>query len=278
MSFIVSFGGGVTSYEALRRTIVKHGRENTVAVFADVGQVRDGQGRVVCGEDEDLHRFMSEVEDLLKVPIQRVKHPEYTDIWDVFFKRRMMGNTRMDPCSAVLKRELLDDWRDARYMPLGDTLVVGLDWTEPDRCRDFAKAVDPWPTWFPLNEPPFVTKSHLCDSLRLEGIEPPRLYDLGFSHNNCGGFCVKMGHEQAYRLWLKLPHVFDYHARREDEFRAFVGQDVSILRDRRAGGKLVMTLRELAKRFEAGYRPKKRMGEGCGGACMMPPKKLEVLA
>ncbi len=28
------------------------------------------------------------------------------------------------------------------------------------------------------------------------GIEPPRLYKMGFKHNNCGGACVKAGISQ----------------------------------------------------------------------------------
>lgn len=273
MSFIVSFGGGVTSYEALRRTVEKHGRENTRAVFADVGQVLDNQGRVVCGEDEDLARFMGEVEESLCIQITRIKSEKYTDIWDVFFKKRMMGNTEADPCSAEMKRVVLDSWLNGNFMLMaGHTVVVGLDWTEMHRVEDFKAAMDPWPVWFPLCEEPLLTKRQIVEQLIQQGIEPPRLYEQGFSHNNCGGFCVKMGHSQAYRLWKNRRHVYDYHAGREEEFRTFVGKDVSILRDRRNNETLPMTLTALAARFAEGYRPVRVRGEGCGGTCMVPAK------
>lgn len=273
MNFVVSFGGGITSYEALRRTIMKHGKPNVTAVFADVGSIRDEQGRVVCGEDADLHRFMSEVEDRLEFKINRIKAEGFSDIWDVFFKERMMGNSKIDPCSREMKRRPLDAWIQSRFMPLDATLVVGLDWTEPTRCEDFANAMQPWRVYFPLCEPPFVTKAHLIQCLRNDGIEPPSLYEDGFGHNNCGGFCVKMGHEQAYRLWKFRPHVYAFHELKEESFRVFVGKDVSILRDRRKGVPTqVLTLRMLRFRFEAGYIPKRRPGEGCGGACITPEK------
>jgi hypothetical protein len=275
VKYLVSFGGGVTSYEALRRTIVTHGKENTVAVFADVGTVKDAQGRNVCGEDDDLHRFMAEVETLLDFKITRIKHPTFTDIWNVFFSVRMMGNSRVDPCSAEMKRGVLDDFRDSNFMPLNTVLVVGLDWTEQHRVDDFSNAVQPWRCWFPLCEEPRVTKARIVDCLRVEGIEPPQLYEQGFSHNNCGGFCVKMGHEQAFRLWRQRPHVYAFHEAKEQEFRAFVGKDVSILRDRRKeASSTVLTLAALRSRFESGYKPTRRPGEGCGGSCVIPQPKI----
>lgn len=270
MTYIVSFGGGATSYLALRRTIEKHGRENTIAVFADVGQVRDHLDRVVSGEDDDLFRFMAEVEELLQFKITRLKHEHFKDIWDVFFKERMMGSSRLDPCSKHLKRGLLDAWIKARYTPENSIRVLGLDWTEPERVETYKKAIAPWPTYFPLCEQPFMTKASIVDSLRCDGIEPPNLYELGFSHNNCGGFCVKMGHNQAWRLWRALPHVYDHHEQQEQKFRAWIGKDVAILKDRRNKGTRPLTLKELRIRFENGYLPKRGPGEGCGGSCMTP--------
>jgi hypothetical protein len=272
LSYIVSFGGGLTSYEALRRTIAKHGRENTVPVFADVGQVRDEQGRVVCGEDDDLYRFMAEVEQLLDIKIHRIKNPDYDNVWDVFFKKRMMGSTRIDPCSAEMKRRPLDEFINSRFMPLADWLVVGLDWTEMGRIEDYLNAVQPWRVYFPLLEEPRLTKQAIADQLRREGIEPPDLYYDGFSHNNCGGACVKAGHAQWYRLWKKRPWVYAYWERREQEFNEMIGKENSILRDRRKiAGKTstVLTLKALRLRFEAGYVPVKTLNEGCGGACIV---------
>lgn len=43
-------------------------------------------------------------------------------------------------------------------------------------------------------------------------IDIPRLYELGFSHNNCGGFCVKAGLKHFKNLKEKMPLLYDYHA------------------------------------------------------------------
>lgn len=261
MKFVVSFGGGVTSYEALRRTIVKHGRENTVAVFADVGQVRDEQGRVVCGEDDDLYRFMGEVEQLLGIQIHRVKSPDYTDVWDVFFRDRFLGNSLSDPCSKRMKRDVLRRWITANFLELSDVLVVGLDWTELDRVNDYAASVQPWRTEFPLCEEPRVSKQKIAlDLLNIHGIEPPGLYHDGFSHNNCGGACVKAGHAQWYRLWLKRPWVFRWWEHMEQIFRIWISEHTILKK---------ITLKALREKFEAGYIPRRHNNEGCGGACII---------
>lgn len=175
MAFIVQFGGGVTSYEALRRAIVKHGRENVVAVCADVGEVRDGMGRVVCGEHEDFWRFLTDVESILEIRIEVTKNPNYADIWDVFFKDRFLGNSQYDPCSERMKRGQLLRWMEARYMPLADTIVLGMDWTEPERVKDYRERIAPWPTWFPLLDDPWVSKRDICHALMAQGITPSQV-------------------------------------------------------------------------------------------------------
>jgi hypothetical protein len=262
--FIVSYGGGVTSAEALKRTIEKHGRENTVAVFADVGQVRDSEGRVVDGEDDDLYRFMAEVEEFLDFKIMRIKSEKYgPGIWSVFFGERCMGNTLMDPCSRALKRRPLDSFINGNFLPIaGDTRVTGLDWTEPRRLLDFEAAMAPWSVWFPLCDEPRRTKAQLILDWIGHGIEPPVMYEEGFTHNNCSGFCVKGGIWHFYNLWRSRPWVYLHHESQEELFRETVAKQTILKKQ---------TMRELRARFEDGFVPIKR-GGGCRGICVVPVK------
>ena len=62
MKYIVNVSGGLTSFEALRRTIERHGKENTHAIFADTSI-----------EDEDLYRFLDDQERYFDITIERVK-------------------------------------------------------------------------------------------------------------------------------------------------------------------------------------------------------------
>jgi len=48
-----------------------------------------------------------------------------------------------------------------------------------------------------------MMKDEMMAWLVREGIALPRLYGLGFSHNNCGGFCIKAG-QANFKLLLEI--------------------------------------------------------------------------
>lgn len=59
---------------------------------------------------------------------------------------------------------------------------------------------DGWIVKAPLCDPPYINKNEMIKNLRLLGIKPPRLYSMGFAHNNCGGFCVKAGKGHFFEI------------------------------------------------------------------------------
>ena len=78
---------------------------------------------------------------------------------------------------------------------------------------------------------------------------------LGFSHNNCGGFCCKAGQGHFAHLLKVLPHVYAEHEAKEEAMRQMLDRDISILVDRRGGGRRrPLTLRQLRLRIETGSR------------------------
>jgi hypothetical protein len=99
---IVMYGGGLTSYEAARRAIEKYGHDATHIWFADTRT-----------EDEDLYRFNRDVEILLDHKI--VVFDQGMDIWDIFWKQKFLGNSRIDPCSKYLKRVPLRKALEKKY-------------------------------------------------------------------------------------------------------------------------------------------------------------------
>lgn len=260
MKYIVQFGGGVTSAECLKRTIDKYGRIDTIALFADIGQERNEQGQVVDGECDDLYRFMSEVEQLLAFSIFKLKSAKYgPGVWPVFFKERFIANRQVgDPCSAKKKRKVLNDYIKRHYTEHDAVIVTGLDFTEMNRVNRFAAKMLPFKTWAPLTEEPIKRKSQLIIEWSNMGIEPPKLYEEGFTHNNCSGFCVKGGLFSFYTLWLKRRHVYLHHENQEKTFGETVGK-YTILKEH--------SLETLRLRFESGYVPR-HAKTGCGGTCM----------
>lgn len=109
----------------------------------------------------------------------------------------------------------------------------------------------PWRTETPLTEPPYRDKEQWFAEARRVGLKTPRLYDLGFAHNNCGGACVKGGQAQWVRLLDVFPERFAKVEAFEQKMRTRLGKDVSILRDRTGGTTTPLTLAALRARVEA---------------------------
>lgn len=266
MKYVVSVSGGLGSYEALRRTLEQKGRADTVAVFADVGRIeRDGE--TVCGEDDDLYRFLTDIERHLDFPIQRIKSEKYTDIWDVFFGQRMLGSTQRDPCSRWLKRRVIREWSESRFGRINVMTVLGLGWQEAGRINEFTEVFGSQ-CWFPVCEHPHLTNDDIAARLETLGVAPPRIYAEGFGHNNCGGFCVKMGLYQCWLLWKHRLNRWMFAEEMEQNFLSFLNRnDIAIFRKGEEGDPITMLSLRLL--FEGGWVPKKRKSHSCA-SCMLP--------
>ena len=238
---VVMLSGGVTSFEALRRTLAMTPPQGVTTLFADT-----------LTEDEDLYRFLGDVDRLIH-PVTRIA--DGRDIWQLFRDKRFIGNTRVDICSDVLKRSICRDW--LREKEPDATLVLGFDWTEPHRIeRSRARwLADGFVTEFPLAGKPYLLKREYMANARASGIEPPRLYQYGFEHNNCGGACVKGGQGQWARLLAAFPERYAWHEVQEEMTRKVICSDVAILRDRSNGETRPLTLREFRLRIEEGTKP-----------------------
>jgi hypothetical protein len=233
------FSGGVGSYEAARRVKQQVNDPSGITLlFADTRM-----------EDEDLYRFRDETAAKLNLHLEVIA--DGRDPWDIFFDVRFLGNSRVDPCSRILKREIMRQWLNDHCDPADTVVHLGMDWTEDHRIEGARNRWDPWTVQFPLDRDPYEMKDVWLERCREEGIEPPRLYAHNFPHNNCGGFCIKAGQAQFARLLRTFPERYRYHERREQELRDYLGKDVAILKDRRGGKTRPLTLREFRERLEA---------------------------
>lgn len=202
-------------------------------------------------EDEDLYRFLDEASRDVGVPVTRVADGRTP--WEVFRDVNMIGNARVDPCSRVLKRSLLRRWIEERFDPSDTTIYLGIGWMEEHRLRGARKYWGNWDVQAPLCEPPLIEHHDLLLMAKEAGIKIPRLYRMGFFHNNCGGFCVKAGIRQFSLLYEKMPDRYLWHEEQEERMRERLGKDVAILKDRTGGVTRPLTLRRLRQeRLEAG--------------------------
>lgn len=259
MIHLVLYSGGISS--ALTALWVKshmQSGDELHCLFTDTGI-----------EDIDLYRFMIDCYDFIQ-PDKFIWLNDGRTPWDLFFEERFMGNSRVSLCSRVLKMDISRNYINAHYSPDNTRVYIGLHWSEGERLE---KALPHWH--------PYTLLSPLCDEywleggelksewLRLTGITLPRLYLLGFPHNNCGGFCVKAGLRHFKHLLRVLPDVYKHHEEMEQLFRLEIGKDVSILRLQRKNDKRPITLKELRERVEQGLETPDGYEDGNGCGCML---------
>ena len=249
---IVQLSGGIGSFYAAHRVVKKFGSDNTTLLFADTKM-----------EDEDLYRFIKDASDYLKVPITTLCDGRTP--WEVFKDKQFLGNTRIDPCSLVLKRELLWGWIEANA-PKDAIVYVGIDWSEEHRLERLRTYRPEFKIESPLLWPPMPEKPKMLKWCQSIGISIPKLYELGFSHNNCGGFCIKSGQAQFRLLLSTMPERYKFHEDQEQALREYLDKDVSVLRDRRGGKTRPMTLKEFRERIERGEQHDRHDWGGCGCA------------
>lgn len=242
---VVQFSGGIGSWAAAERVVAEHGTDNLVLLFADT-----------LVEDQDLYRFMAEAVERIGVPVTRVADGRTP--FEIFRKRRFLGNSRLAPCSEFLKQIPCRRWLETHADPADTVLYLGIDWSEQHRAPAIERGWAPWTVAFPMCARPYLTKEAMLDQARRAGLAPPRLYALGFGHNNCGSLCVRGGQRHWARVLEVFPERYAEAERQEKQLRAELG-DVAILRDRTGGRSRPLTLSEFRERLS-----------GCTNACAEP--------
>lgn len=235
---VVMLSGGRTSWAAARRDADTHGIDGTVLLFADVK-----------GEDPDLYRFLTDAANDIGAPLTTVA--DGRTIWDVFRDDRFLGNSRLANCSKLLKQKPCRDWMNTHAGP-ETVVVVGIGWDEQHRLPAIQAGWAPWRVEAPMCRPPYMDHAQIDAWMRSRGLRRPHLYDLGASHNNCGGGCVRAGQGQFAWLLEFMPDRFADWETNEQLLRDHLGKDVAILRDRTGGESRPMTLTELRERVESG--------------------------
>lgn len=274
MKHIVNFSGGLCSFWAAHRVVQKHGPLDTVLLFADT-----------LVESPNLYAFNTQCSELLGVPITRVSR-EITP-WELFREHRMIGNNRFPICSIYLKRAILNAWMVAHFemdhkqaVLFGEhaTVYLGFDWTEAHRTEEMRREHPAWTIYSPMQEGEVWDKCRMQKEAAKLGLLISPAYKHGFSHDNCGGRCVRAGISHWVHLFNVNRPAFEEWETEEWEtaqWLATQGVDpLSMLKDRRGGETKNLYLRDLRVRIEAGDKdlPKDDWGGcGCGGATTNTP-------
>lgn len=210
-------------------------------------------------EDEDLYRFNDDVAAFLGKSIHKLVDGRTP--WQVFVDRRYIGNSRKAQCSLELKtkqikRALRGEDRD---------LVLGMYLDEQDRLE---RAAAKWPdrkVRSLLIEHSY-TPGDVAKLFSRVGIAQPRLYGLGFPHNNCGGMCVRAGQGQFAALLKHFPQRYAQHEKEMTRAMRKIGPTAKPFLRRNVDGKReYLTMKEFRLGIESGnIKPPAQEFGGCG--------------
>lgn len=262
MKHVVFYSGGIGSYITAKRVIEKHPLWDVLLLFTDTRS-----------EDPDLYRFIAETSEYLMLEL--VTLADGRNLWELFNDNGMIANTMADFCSRILKRQLSNRWVREKFPDPRDVkLYFGIDHSEEHRLKKIRNNWSPYTVEAPLCEPPHMTKCEMIKECERDGIDPPGIYDEGFPHNNCNGFCVKAGHAHFLHLLKNRPKVFMENATKEQEFRDRTGKDVAVMKDRRGGTTKPLPMLEFKRQVESGEREVDPRDWGKGCQCFTPDEEV----
>lgn len=255
MKHVINYSGGLCSFWAAKRVVEEFGPKDVTLLFADT--------QVEC---EDLYRFNQESSALLGVPITRLC--EGRTPWQLFREEGMIGNSKFPICSIRLKREVLDKWHRENCLEMDTVIYIGMDWTEEHRMARLRKEKPHWRFEAPMQKAPIWDKCRMVEETEKLGLKVPRLYQMGFPHNNCGGRCVTAGISH----WVHLYHVdhqkfMEWAIEEKETMIILAGRGIvplTILKDRRGGETRNLSLLDLAQRIQKGEKFSRHDWGGCG--------------
>lgn len=248
MRRVVMFSGGIGSWATAKRVADLYGTDGLTLLFADV---KGNNPSPHVGEDEDCYRFIEDAAANVGAELVTVK--DGRDIWQVFKDKRFLGNSRQANCSHLLKQKPCRDWLEANCDPETTRVYVGIDWTETHRVASIVKNYLPYVAEAPMTLEPYLSKEDMIEAAESQGLKPPRMYEQGYPHANCGGGCVRAGQAQFQNLLRVNPERFKVWEDNEQGLRDHLDKDVAILSEVRRGAKTPLTLRAFRERLE--YQP-----------------------
>lgn len=252
MKHVISVGGGIAStWLLVDRVLAKYGKENVEAVIC-----------ALANEHPDLWRLVEAVEKKYGITVKRIGLNDKTyNVWDIFFFTGMMGNAFADPCSRMLKREVMATYMKTNHPPADTVLHVGITKGEIDRMMSITAnwKRNGYTVEANLADEPEISKATLLAMCEKEfGFIPKPYIWNPKGHNNCGMFCVKAGKGQMARLLYYDRPAYLEHERMELLHQQTFSHTSTIMRDEwtRAGkrGADPLTLRAFRERMEIRWR------------------------
>ena len=194
---VVWFSCGAASAIAAKLAVKKY--TNCEIVYCDTG-----------GEHESNKKFLKDIEKWIGKKITILKNENYKDHFDVFQQKKFFVKVGFAYCRVELKKKLRLD-----YQLADDIHIFGYTLEEKKRVERFNQNnPEIYTDWILIERE--ISKEDCLGILWQSGIELPKMYDLGYNHNNCIG-CVKGGMGYWNKIRKDFPEHFNEMAKIERE-------------------------------------------------------------
>lgn len=188
------------------------GVSSAVAVKLAIDQI----DRIIYTHIEDQHedtlRFVRDCESWFGKPVEITQSP-YKSVENACIAHRFINSPSGATCTKLLKRRVRKVWEIKNQFFCHFAYVWGMDADEADRAERLTETMADTRHIFPLIEQG-ITKEKAHQILNAGGVKRPRMYDLGYSNNNCVG-CVKGGMGYWNHIRKDFPEVFKARAEME---------------------------------------------------------------
>ena len=193
---ILWFSCGVTSAVACKLALEKYGKDDCIVVYINIGTAHP-----------DNVRFISECEKWYGCKVYQFESEDFKDQFDVIRRTKYVNGASGARCTLELKKKVR--WA-IEAMCVGEISgqVFGFEYTkkEVNRAIRFKEQYPDSKPLFPLIDAK-MTKPNCLSLLIREGVEIPKIYQLGYPNNNCIG-CVKGGMGYWNKIREDFPDVF----------------------------------------------------------------------
>lgn len=207
--YISWFSCGAASATATKIALDEFGAENVRIIYHDTGS-----------EHPDNKRFIKDCEEWYRKTIEITKSPDFSDIWEVFERRKYIVGIAGAPCTGELKRKVAEKIVfESEVQPreiLGYT-VEEAHRLERTRAMNSERKIDA----ILINKG--ITKKQCYHFLLDAGIDLPAMYKLGYNNNNCIG-CVKGQSGYWNKIRIDFPDVFERMSKMERKVNAAINK------------------------------------------------------
>lgn len=206
-NIVVWFSCGAASAVAAMKTMELYGDTCNVTLV----------NNPVIEEDSDNTRFLKDVEKWLEVEIATASNFKYptcsaVDVWN---KRKFMSGPKGAPCTIELKKVARQQYEMDNDI---DWHVLGFTSEEVGRFIRFKS--NERSNTLPILIDAKLSKAACYKILQDAGVEPPRMYEMGYPNANCIG-CVKASSPTYWNhVRVQHPKVFTARAEQSREIGA----------------------------------------------------------